>query len=151
MANPSAVSFSSVSSPFVVSYKLQLFQIQVFIWITILRLRTLFIVGVLNASFSSDGLTRSFLFKVGVVSDILFSFIQTGFFSSLFSNLEFLTLLRFHEIFQDNFMKLTVFLQVTTCAGQFVCLCFEKKSLSVLYPPSTVYWQNQNKNWASEQ
>ena len=129
MANLSAVSFSSVSSPFVVSYKLQLFQIQVskIIRITILRLRTLFIVGVLNASFSSDGLTRSLLFKVGVVSDIFFSFIQTGFFSSLFSNLEFLTLLRFHEIFQDNFMKLTVFLQVTTCAGQFVCLCFEKK------------------------
>ena len=59
--------------------------------------------------------SNGFLFKISVNFTTL-EFLQ-GYF---------LTLLRFHEIFQDNFMKLTVFLQVTTCAGQFVCLCFEK-------------------------
>ena len=73
-----------------------------------------------------------FLYSNGILFKICVNFV-----TRLFSNLKFLTLQRFHEIFQDNFMKLTVFLQVTTCAGQFVCLCFEKISLSKLYAPST--------------
>ena len=135
---------------------LQLLQVSKIIHVTILRLRTLFIVGVLNASFSSDGLTRSLLFKVGVVSDIFSSFILTGFFSKILLILQLLSLFkswildtfvftRFFKIISWNWQLFTSY----NLRGPVRLPLFWKKiALSTV---RALYWQNQNKSWASEQ